>query len=625
MHTKEGYILFKNILAISCVAVLLGCSENSQVESKLIAENVSLYDPQNVADFISQNKITPAQAMTSLEGLQTAMKNSYIGYELKKNLIGKSGDQIFAECKAALAARTENLSSFELYDYVLQCLSDFKDTHLNLSKSISPSWVTTGISEAKLIGGKLYIARNRPEVLKKFEELKNLSAETLTKALAIGNEITAIDGADPMTEITRLRSFVSASSNIAHENEAVSEIFSRNYSYPTKSSVKLTIKLPDATTTEVEIPWIQYIDSSTQGSIESRTILVNRGIIKGTDLNPDSKFLKSKGLDVEVPLFKNIANLRTFTNEDEDDFLITGGVEVNGKSYCYMKLNSFSPDNDDNIQYKVYEKIEGKTYPLSLTQTLKNFLGSCEAFKAPLIFDLRNNGGGDARLADVIYSYFDNKNVKTTYVGRSPLAEVGNFSYITGKLNKIENGSPAMEDLLILKSLQEAMKLNRPTGDWAATRDLSLTRGLYNQDITVLTSPSCISACDMTASRFKRSGRGRIVGEHTNGTGFGFSSAGRGKTNFRDVLNLFEVEIPNNAFNVIVIEDDTQLEAISNVKGILLPFASVDVIENSPTLVDVEIRYTLKDMTNNFSDYLEKLGTVLTAETQLNAIHALAK
>ena len=41
------------------------------------------------------------------------------------------------------------------------------------------------------------------------------------------------------------------------------------------------------------------------------------------DLNPDSKFLKSKGLDVEVPLFKNIANLRTFTNEDEDDFLIT--------------------------------------------------------------------------------------------------------------------------------------------------------------------------------------------------------------------------------------------------------------------------------------------------------------
>lgn len=594
-----------------CIMAFTGCANDTPQNSGYISKNVSFYDPKTILDYVKKNKISTEQALNSLDSLQKAFKSSYIGYNLKKKLIGKSGDEIFNECKANLSMNTEGLSSFEFYDYVLQCLAGFKDSHINLSKMITPSFVTSGVSEVMMINNKLYITRIRPALIKKIEELRKLPDGSLSEKLTVGSEITLIDGNDPQTEINKLKKYLSASSDLALQNDATGALFTRTFAYPAKSDVNLTLKAADASIIQMSLPWVQIINSYNPGSLESRNLLNDRGIIKSSDLDPDRKFMNYKGVDLSMPLFKNIQNSRSYQDQDENDALQTGIVSLKNKNYCYLQLNTFDFDPDEEFGFKIIEKIAKKNYPLSLPEVLKNYLQSCEAFKAPLIFDLRNNGGGNAMVAQLIYSMFETITTKSTYSARANLSEIGNFSMMNNKLNQIDNDTATLEDLLSFQSIKEALDHNSPVTNWILTKNTDLPHSFFTGEIYLLTSPNCVSACESTTNRFKKSERARIIGEATNGTGFGFSSNNKGRTNFRDSLNLFEVLLPNHAFQSALVENDTDFKTINNTKGSLLAFDKMSVLENNPTTPDVEIKYTLNDLTNDYIDYIEKLAAAI--------------
>ena len=348
----------------------LKSSHSQSGNSGYISKNVSFYDPNTILDYIKKNRISPEQAISSVDSLQKAFKSSYIGYSLKKTLIGKSGDEVFNECKDTLNQNSAGLSSYELYDYVLQCLAGFKDSHIYLSKMITPSFVSSGISESMMVNNKLYITRIRPGLIKKIEELQKLPEGSLAEKLKIGTEILAINGNDPKVEIDKLKKYISASSELALQNESISRLFLRHFAYPDKPNFSLTLKTADASAFEVTLPWVQVINNSNQGSLESRTLLSDRGIIKSSELNPDVAFIRSKGVDLSTPLFENLANSRIYQDETEEDVLVTGVISIQNKNYCYMQLNTFNFERDEEFGFKIFTRSSEK-----LSANLRNNSG----------------------------------------------------------------------------------------------------------------------------------------------------------------------------------------------------------------------------------------------------------
>ena len=601
-------------LVVVSFLVLTSCSNQSSNQSGYISENVSLYDPKTILDFVKKNKISPEQVIQSIESMQNALKTSYIGYNIKKSLIGKSGDDIFKECKSDLTgllkSKPDGLSSFEFYDQVLLCLAGFKDSHFGISKVLRSSYISSPVAEVKMVQNKFYILTNRPGLISKLEEIQKLPDGSLLEKLKIGTEVILIDGQSPKIEIDRLKKYISASADLTRQNEATSVLFSRNFAYPEKSEFSLTLKLADGSTADVILPWVQFNLSSIPSTLESRTLLSDRGIMKVLDLLPDSKLIGRKGADLSSPLFKQIENSHSYQNVDDEDVLLTGVVNLNDKNYCYLQLNSFNFEQDQEYGYKIIEKIGETTSPLSLENVLKNYLQSCQVSEAPLIFDLRNNGGGNSKVAELIYAFFENDQIKSMYLAKSLLTEVGNNGYIGNYVDLIDGDSPSLDETLLFDSVKKAREGNQLVTDWILIKNNKLERKIYSGDVFVLISTNCVSACEGAANRFKISGRATILGEATSGTGFGFSSYGNAETKFRDPLNLFELGIMNHAFQAIVIDDDKNFKTIGDLKGSILPFDKIKLLENNPVTPDVVIQYTLNDMLSEYSDYIASLTKI---------------
>jgi len=244
-----------------------------------------------------------------------------------------------------------------------KCLAQFKDTHISLHKSMNPTNITTGVSAAQVFDGRLYISRIRPKVLSKIEEIQKLPADSLAMTLKPGTEILSIDDKSPDAAIKELEAYSSASSDLARESYAASDLFSRRYNYPSSSDVKLSLKLKDGSVKNVVLPWLFVVQN---GSVESHVMLEDKGILKSSDLNPDSAFTGSRGFDTTYSLFDNLENQQDYQNGDEDTIMSTGISDLNGKKICYMQLNSFDIEPTDDYGFKVFSiSSDGKKCPLT--------------------------------------------------------------------------------------------------------------------------------------------------------------------------------------------------------------------------------------------------------------------
>jgi hypothetical protein len=125
------------------------------------------------------------------------------------------------------------------------------------------------------------------------------------------------------------------------------------------------------------------------------------------------------------------------------------------------------------------------------------------------------------------------------------------------------------------------------------TLGMDSTVGGYPGKILTLVSPSCISACDMTASLLKKSGRSVLMGTHSNGTGAGFESSQALDSSFKDTNDELSIKIPNFMFGV----PDKVLDQSKAV-----PYAQFEasyLLENRPTIADIQYALTTDDLDPN--------------------------
>lgn len=622
--------MFSFLVNIVIFLLLVSCSaEKYKIpEDASFTSNIKIYDPKllmlavgseikvEAFKFIKSSKIERSYVISNVNALNQALQTSYVGYKLKESLIGQSVGGIMSHCEENAKRLPDKVNTFEYYDFFRLCLAGIKDSHLNLKKMVGSPIVTTAISTVEYIDGHLYIARNRPQLILKLEELANVQIGTFANLLLPGTEIISINDKTIYEAIQELSSYISSSSEQALINESVRNLFERTYNYPTSKEVRIKVRLISGAEEDITLPWLQWMrsENATDGSIEARLILGEKGILKSNQMSTDEKLMKkSATIDFQFPLFKKMTQRLEYEDINKSPILTTGVVETYKGQLCYIELASFDLESDDLGHYKIFNADNEHLVELNLMTELRNFLTKCEASKYSLIIDVRNNPGGNTQLASEIFALFTNSKDPVVSYARSSLFEVGNMSYLNGILNSIDGKKQNLKSILELEAYRRASVNQQSQGDWILTNYLKWTQGVFNQKMAVLISANCISACEGFAQRFKQSKRAFVMGSASNGTGFGFSSWGLGRTTFRDSLNLIEIEIPNNAFQFVdsskYSELDWKMDDIQ--KAAILPFSQIPLMENNPVQVDYEILYTKNDLMNRYSDYISKVIAIL--------------
>jgi hypothetical protein len=620
------FALLSSILSAGVFAVFIGCAApDGNRQQIMLSENVSLYEPGQISSvdrnasetvaqtgarnelsaFLNDQKLTLEERLNSIEGLQKALANGYVGYRIKKSLIGISGDQIFSSCIKEEKQAAEPLEPLVFVDRIRKCLAKFQDAHLYIRSKKSESIVATGIALTRLIKGKVIIAQTRPQLLKKFEEFNPSLNGGLIEAIASGNEVVRIDGRPAIDVANDLEKYVPGSSRGVVRNQAVAALFARYFHYPDSSTVRLEIKTLSGQIKKVEMPWVQ--SPLSLPTPDYREHLNKKGILT----ERDKELMTRSGFDTQQPLFTNLVDKIEFMNasDPEQKLATMGQTQLNGHDVCYLQMYSFRGDQGDKAPYFPAPLIKnGRQVEQSFIASVTEFLKSCDHKNAPLIFDLKENGGGDPLMADYLFALFEAVDGPRLYRGNAYGLSRGNYVLLSNLLTK---GFDVERDHfagLLLKAYNEQRQSENKISPWIITRPNDAEQGAFKGKVYVLTSTQCMSACDIMAGNFKLTHRGTILGEPTNGTGFGVQ--GDMFATHTDPLNLFAIDIPNFAFAGTQVLDDSQFEKVGKTSSSIVPYEKIKLVENQPVVPDVSYQLTYKDMLDG-TDYIKFLETTI--------------
>jgi len=587
-------------LAFCLFAVIgMGCQKKS-LNEELESAGIAAFDPKQVEAIVESQKLELSVRLNEIQSLQEAFRNSYIGYRLKKDLIGFSGDEIFQACLGTEKQYPDRSYNQDFYERLKQCLAKFQDGHLNIVRTNRSLNLLSPISSGAWINGKWLIARVRPALIAKLIELGELSKED-GEAIAAGTQILEIDGVLAEQELLRFENLVAASSILGRRAEAADSYFTRSLLYPKTKTLSLKLLTKANQQVTVTLPWFSFARSGAD-LLETPMILQNLGVRPTQALEKASELLTSRGFENWKPVFKDLEERHSYISNG-DDVLLTGKATIQNQKVCYLQALTFGLEYDENNNTFPIQESANPEKSVNYADVAEQFLSQCDSEGLGLVLDLRDNGGGDAELVEQLTTLFDQPGAPLILRATALSTRPGNIALLQNL--QMMNPDPSLNVKLFSDAWLQAVQNQQDISPWIIRKTNDYKSSVFNQKVTVLTGPACYSACENAVARFKSTGRGKIVGNPTHGTGFGFRSFGIAETKWRSGLNSFEVTIPNQAFHNIFA--DELLIAENGQKGQLVPFEKVMVLENHPTEPDVKYELQEKDL-NDFEGYLEFLS-----------------
>ncbi|MCE3010948.1 MAG: S41 family peptidase [Proteobacteria bacterium] len=583
--------------------LLLGtvaCTSPDDYSPAIQAEGYSIYTEEQKQKILDMNQLSLKERQEILISLSSAMKNSYIGYDLKKDLIGQNIGPIIDSCLSAEAQIPTPSSTFDFFDRLKVCVGKMKDGHLNLRKIVRPAIVTTALASLAMTQDGVVLHEVRPNLLSEFQRMGWLSSKEVS-LLTSGVKVLEIDDQPALTAVKEFGKRISSSSEKANLTEAAEDFFLRTSHYPQKTTIKLKVETSTGSTQMMELPWVFY--SPKKGDfLESPLALGKKGIphLESSGL---SQLPSRQGTKVDEPVF-SLQLREDYLNLEEDPVLTTGEAEIFGKKVCYLQIRSFDVDESQGIDSAIVRSSDSAEG--SMLTTVENFLARCQSTTEALILDLRNNTGGDSNLAEKIGLLIENPLSQLPARASALRLTRGNLSFFQSFLDIEEIDQVRQKYLLESLVVQDKETLT----PWIAIQNLSPSRGTFQKPILTLISEKCISACEMMVNRLQIQSRGILAGTPTHGTGFGFSWAGVSDTLWRDSMNLFSMRIPNHAFQSILV-DSSKSEPLKERAAQFVVFKSDDLMENRPRKPDIVVEYSALDFKNGLSAYRSQIERIL--------------
>ncbi len=490
-------------------------------------------------------------------------------------------------------------SNLDFLDRVQKIIAEFQDTHFNVNERISRPMIYAGL-RFRRVEGRIVLAAMDV----KYKGLaENLSGTDLSQ-IRLGDELVKIDGVGVEDKINQLKNYISGSTDEFRDSTAIRSLSLRNILYPARNFIVFefknagTFKLPIFANTPIGST--PRLDALTY--LKSIGVTLDTSLISTTYDSNTKKWVES-GLNFEGyspwKLHANLKDLKEYKDDSGGPGLRTGYIFKNGKMYGVMQLLTFYTKN---------LTINNEAKPF--VDAIRNFILELKENGAPLIFDLRLNGGGNGAFPTQVMSILAREGEvyggstsgfrMTSYIRN--IEEPGLFQELVAE--DITEGITIDDYSRMLDDAISNRKAHTPMFNFAPIFPDPKVKG-FNNKIVALVTADCISACDKMASLLKTSRRGTIIGTSSNGTGAGYRSSSELDTKWTDSLRVFESQIPNYLFGEAG-DVDTRIFGEDSVFELNL--------ENKPTIADVLYRPTFKDFGKNNIGWIEKAVEVIEAK-----------
>jgi hypothetical protein len=496
------------------------------------------------------------------------------------------------QCIQTENAVTNDDSDLHFIDRTSQCMAAFQDTHFWMATPIAVPPVFAGFMVTN-VGGHYYISQVMPDVMNYVNNAAG-GDPAIGQAIVPGNEVTLVDGQTPAALSAIYKTYLSGSSDDFNNMQADSSIFERTFAYPTSNTVDVKITDASGNNYELKMPWWGGIGAHTRldsnSYFASLNIPVSDRVKMQLDANGLTDWRKAQlqtiGYDPSKPLFTGdtFNPMITYNDDTGAPGLVVGEVQNGKTDFCYMQLLTF-----ETVNFTAPDKSAA-----SFADTIRNFVANCKAKNLNLVIDLRANGGGNGSFPDVLLSIIApaGSNLQAPVMAFRITPDIGRLLASDGfqpeinfeDMGAFENNPLDAFNAAAAAGQRESMIIPNQANP------VDPVVGGYSGKVLAIVSPYCISACDMTASLLKKSGRATLIGTHSNGTGAGFLSSPTLNSTFQDANDEFAIKIPNFLFGVPdVALDTTKGYAYAQYKDTYL-------LENKPTVADIQYATTHDDL-----------------------------
>lgn len=572
--------------------------QNQGSTDYMTAEGLSLYSAEKMDAALERQKLPLESRLLTIQSLWMSLKSSYVGYATKNHLIGLSVDEVMAQCLAEENKHPTASFSFEFDGRLRACVGALKDGHLFLGKIPRSLRVLSPVMNLEQIENKFYVSQINKNL---FQELirRKYIPEEISSNFNLGVQILSLDGLPIADAVQQMRNYTSASGEQSRLREATELLFARSFNYPTSPTHKIKFKTANSENIlEIDLPWLLRSRTASD-NFETPAWLKGKGIQKQlSDYGLQSALPQGLNFDQDLFLLKD---RQAFESLESERSLATLGTiapsETQQHHLCYLRIESFSigstaPD------YKVRHSVARTVH--NFLDVLANFLRTCDQQQKKLILDLRYNSGGNAVFAEAFANLLSKKSDPIFARGQSLHLRSGLIPFFQRSIHF--EASANIRSSLWLEGLSSGSESMPDVSPWLIFHRKSQTRAAFEGPLLTLTSAHCISACENTVHFLKLTGRGLIAGEETHGTGFGFATNGEAQTLWRDPMNMFELEIPNNAFSYFEIAGPALAED-NEFAAYIREVQPKDLNENRPRQVDLQIPITVNDILRNWTDY----------------------
>ena len=547
--------------------------------------------------------------------LRKAMTDNYSLREIKQRRLGVDTAALFEAFEAGEAAipdvsepEAQAAANLAFIDRARQVIAQYQDTHLSVGGLVSAPVILNGL-ELREVEGRFYVVSLQPKVVA-FAAAAS-SAPDLYTQIALGDEVTSIDGRPVSALVEEMASYEGASSADFRRLIATKRLTVRNYAFPEKpyADYQFVSHGDSPASFSVRLPY--FVQEGEAVRADAHYLLAKRGFLPLKNMkatwNEERRSwdfggaLPSNGFDKWSQVPAGLVDIQEWHDLDFGSGLAlrTGYVFKGGKAYGVAQIYSFMVGALKNT-----ETNETMAFEAALT----TFVSSLKANQIPLIIDLRNNGGGRTNLPATVLSA-----IASTGAAYPSFTEA--FRVTRPIRQMLETYSPPLlgtagfdPERIAFEQLEAAVSGGKSHTDAIDyTSQISSSIGGYDQPVVAMITPNCISSCDITSILMKASHRVTLLGTHANGTGAGMRREApfTGAT-WTDSFDILTANIPNFLFGYpgapgeLVHEGDKAFELNS---------------ENVPVAADVQYDYTLDDMFAGSKGWIAKAIAIIDAQS----------
>ncbi|WP_243338067.1 S41 family peptidase [Anaeromyxobacter soli] len=562
---------------------------------------------------------SPRQRAKLACDLRDAMEKRYVFFPVKGRLLAHGGTPSFDSrahldaCVAEERAIAREDDPLRFYDRMRRCTAAFEDGHLLFGAPVRLPQVALGFGLRLADGGKIVIANREKKLVSYLAKVSGLRG--VDQVLAVGNEVLEIDGRPAAEVVEELARFVPASSRGARLERAVDAVTRRDFAYPQRRTATLAVSVKGVRRV-VELPW--WISPDAAGHVMASRYVRRTGIVtsdllawrydqgKDTwDRDPNA----AQGYLRTDPILAP-RDARGLTEElDEGDRVAVRVGEVvrrRDRAFCYVQILSFL---SETLHAAGDE-------PRPFGAVLEGFVGECKDKGLDLVVDLRQNTGGYIAHSSTVAAMLSEPG--EAYPGGALVLRATTQNQLVYQQRMPPpSAAPARaaDDAFEPRKIVEAIGLaQRERRDYTPAFLEGPVRasdavGGYEGRVVVLTSPSCMSACDRLAGMLRASRRAVLLGGPTEGAGGSQQEAKNLGARWTDPDGLLSLSIPNAAMGVQPLEPGAPLAA--HAERSAEEFFAALAFENRPVQPDVPYATSVEDITGHNRGWLEQVEAVL--------------